>query len=224
MRYRGYFWCTTTGFYYLQSRYYDPFIGRFINADDMRVLGVEQDNLLQFNLFTYCLNNPVNMIDPSGYTAIPATFLGLPVSETDALLRKTNLRDPSNPHIPAAAQGRPADVVRVGAVVAGAAKKKELGIVLGTIANFIEYDFWMAVGHSIVDFGIGRAIGRGMDSPHLAGLSPNTRSILAELLGLAAKDRWNRLVSQELPGWGGVVDRWQAGHPNCGGCCWLRGW
>jgi len=53
--------------YYLQSRYYDPWIGRFINADATWVLGVNQGSLLQFNLFTYCLNNPVNMIDPTGY-------------------------------------------------------------------------------------------------------------------------------------------------------------
>jgi len=65
--YRGYFLCSSLGMYYLQSRYYDPWIGRFINADATWVLGVNQGSLLQFNLFTYCLNNPVNMIDPTGY-------------------------------------------------------------------------------------------------------------------------------------------------------------
>ena len=60
-----------TGFYSLQSRYYDPEIGRFINADDTDVLGVEQGSLLQFNLFAYCLNNPVNRTDDSGYFSMP---------------------------------------------------------------------------------------------------------------------------------------------------------
>ena len=67
LRYRGYYQCLSSGFYYLQSRYYCPTIGRFINADDMQVLGVEQGNLLEFNLFAYCLNNPVNGVDSEGY-------------------------------------------------------------------------------------------------------------------------------------------------------------
>ena len=50
--------------YYLQSRYYDPAIGRFINSDyfvTTSVLG-----FLNYNMFAYCLNNPVNLVDYSG--------------------------------------------------------------------------------------------------------------------------------------------------------------
>jgi len=65
--YRGYFLCSSLGMYYLQSRYYDPWIGRFINADATWVLGVNQGSFLQFNLFTYCLNNPVMLVDPTGF-------------------------------------------------------------------------------------------------------------------------------------------------------------
>ncbi len=46
-------------------------IGRFINADDTDVLGVEQGSLLQYNLFAYCLNNPVNRFDDSGNFSLP---------------------------------------------------------------------------------------------------------------------------------------------------------
>jgi len=67
IRYRGYFWCSAAEMYYLQSRFYDPVIGRFINADATWVLGVEQGSLLQYNLFAYCHNNPVNFYDPDGY-------------------------------------------------------------------------------------------------------------------------------------------------------------
>ena len=67
LRYRGKYYDPSIGMYYLQSRYYDPVIGRFINADATWVLGVEQDSLLQFNLFTFCLNNPVNGTDDEGY-------------------------------------------------------------------------------------------------------------------------------------------------------------
>ena len=52
-----------TGFYYLQSRYYDPVIRRFINADGFVSTG---QGLLGYNMFTYCGNNPVIYFDPSG--------------------------------------------------------------------------------------------------------------------------------------------------------------
>ena len=64
IRYRGYYYDTETGLYYLQSRYYNPEMGRFLNADG--ILGVNKD-ILGYNLFTYCANNPVNRVDFSGY-------------------------------------------------------------------------------------------------------------------------------------------------------------
>ena len=51
--------------YYLQSRYYDPETGRFINADDVALLGAD-GTPLSYNLFAYCKNNPVNGADPTG--------------------------------------------------------------------------------------------------------------------------------------------------------------
>ena len=63
IRYRGYFYDTETGFYYLNSRYYDPQIGRFINADGYVSTGQE---FLDYNMFLYCGNNPVMLVDPSG--------------------------------------------------------------------------------------------------------------------------------------------------------------
>ena len=52
-----------TGFYYVSSRYYDPEIGRWINADNIIS---NMQGMTGFNLFVYCGNNPVNHIDPSG--------------------------------------------------------------------------------------------------------------------------------------------------------------
>lgn len=63
LRYRGYYYDAETGFYYLQSRYYDPVVSRFINADRYASTG---DGLLGYNMFAYCSNNPVNYSDPSG--------------------------------------------------------------------------------------------------------------------------------------------------------------
>ena len=70
-RYRGYYYDTETGFYYLQSRYYDPVVGRFLNADDVAVLAVEQGSILQYNAFAYCLNDPVNRVDEIGNWSWP---------------------------------------------------------------------------------------------------------------------------------------------------------
>ena len=67
LRYRSYYYDSETGFYYLQSRYYDPEIGRFINADDFASTG---QGILGHNMFAYCLSNPTNFIDHSGSAAI----------------------------------------------------------------------------------------------------------------------------------------------------------
>lgn len=67
-RYRGYRYDADTGFYYLQSRYYDPAICRFINADEY---SDTDDGLLGFNMFAYCLNNPINRSDPNGSWSLP---------------------------------------------------------------------------------------------------------------------------------------------------------
>ncbi len=62
-RYRGYYYDSETGWYYLQSRYYDPIVGRFLNADN--IIGANGD-LVGYNMFAYCSNNPVIGYDPSG--------------------------------------------------------------------------------------------------------------------------------------------------------------
>ncbi len=75
-RYRGYYYDNETGLYYLQSRYYDPETGRFINADDVAFLGAT-GTLLSCNLFAYCENNAVNRSDHSGYISIGAIIGGI---------------------------------------------------------------------------------------------------------------------------------------------------
>ncbi len=60
IRYRGYYYDTETGFYYLQSRYYDPTVRRFLNPDTLILEDAKID------LISYCKNNPVNYVDPSG--------------------------------------------------------------------------------------------------------------------------------------------------------------
>ena len=56
IRYKSYYYDTETGFYYLQSRYYDPITTRFINADGLISTGT---GVLGYNMFVYCNNNPI---------------------------------------------------------------------------------------------------------------------------------------------------------------------
>ena len=65
-RYRGYVYDSELGLYYLQSRYYDPALGRFICADGFVSTG---QGLLGHNMFVYCLNNPIKYVDDDGYVA-----------------------------------------------------------------------------------------------------------------------------------------------------------
>ncbi|WP_346962526.1 RHS repeat-associated core domain-containing protein [Clostridium sp.] len=63
-RYRGYRYDTETGYYYLQSRYYNPEWGRFLNADVLISTG---HGLIGNNIFAYCLNNPTSNKDDNGF-------------------------------------------------------------------------------------------------------------------------------------------------------------
>ena len=72
LRYRGYYYDSETGLYYLQSRYYDPVTGRFINADNYSSTG---QGVLGNNMFAYCRNNPVSRKDASG-TADVSCYMG----------------------------------------------------------------------------------------------------------------------------------------------------
>ena len=64
LRYRGYVYDTETGFYYVSSRYYNPEVGRWINADN-QIAGVGGE-ILGYNMFAYCNDNPVNYKDSEG--------------------------------------------------------------------------------------------------------------------------------------------------------------
>ena len=90
LRYRGYVYDFETGFYYLQSRYYNPQTGRFLNADSILSTG---QGFIGNNNFAYCLNNPINFVDRNGRNTdvlewwiatmwvLPVVDLQLPVGE-----------------------------------------------------------------------------------------------------------------------------------------------
>ena len=76
-RYRGYYYDTETSLYYLNSRFYDPNVGRFLNVDGS--VNANGD-LIGFNLFAYCENNPVMGYDPSGEWSWIAMLEGVVLS------------------------------------------------------------------------------------------------------------------------------------------------
>ena len=73
LRYRGYVYDTETGLYYLNSRYYNPVWGRFINADGFVSTG---QGVSGNNMFAYCGNSPVNRYDPDGNAFLEAIAIG----------------------------------------------------------------------------------------------------------------------------------------------------
>ena len=78
-RYRGYYFDEETGLYFLQTRYYDPEVGRFIFRDSIEY--ADPETICGLNLYAYCGNNPVMNIDPTGTFILSAlaTLVGVVV-------------------------------------------------------------------------------------------------------------------------------------------------
>ena len=73
-RYKSYRYDTETGLYYLQSRYYNPEWGRFINADGLLQTG---DGMLDKNMYAYCMNNPIKYLDEDGEAVLIAAIFAV---------------------------------------------------------------------------------------------------------------------------------------------------
>ena len=89
IRYRGYYFDAECNLYYLQSRYYDPAMGRFINADAFASTG---QGILGNNMFAYCNNNPIARADPDG-EAFETVFdaLSFAVSAAEVMANPSDL-------------------------------------------------------------------------------------------------------------------------------------
>ena len=88
LRYRGYYYDSETGFYYLQSRYYDSVNRRFINADSYASTG---QGFVGVNMFAYCNNNPAVYADPHGYSIRPSTVAINDGGSTPSITTKTEI-------------------------------------------------------------------------------------------------------------------------------------
>ena len=67
-KYKSYYYDKESGLYYLKSRYYSASLHRFISLDQTEYMEIE--SITGLNLYVYCGNDPVNMADPEGQSAI----------------------------------------------------------------------------------------------------------------------------------------------------------
>ena len=190
LRYRGYYYDAELEMYYLQSRYYDPMVGRFINADEYAVLAYSNRAILGNNLFAYCFNNPVSNSDPEGYVAarviISAAIGGVVGAVLDAIFQRI--------------QGRAWNKLDWGSIgieflngaLTGAliglglpAKQTTFGRALINMVTSIAHsirtkaNFWNAIGAALIS-GLGTYFwGKGMDA---AGKSVVTNSMITSIV------------------------------------------
>ena len=95
MLYRGYYFDHDSGFYYLQSRYYVAFWGRFLNSD-LPEYAQQQKNMYNgINLFAYCCNDPVNNSDSTGFSVVYKTIPLMKKFLKDFLLKGKTITDAS---------------------------------------------------------------------------------------------------------------------------------
>ena len=139
----GYSFPQESGFYYLNSRYYDPQMGRFINADDASLLGANGE-FISYNLFAYCLNNPVNRIDDGGTLSWGAKILiGTAIIAALAIVT-----------IATAGTGTALACVAAGAfegAVTGAAVGAATGAATGAIMHRVTTGSWEGAGQAALE-------------------------------------------------------------------------
>ncbi len=207
-RYRGYRYDTETGYYYLQSRYYNPEWGRFLNAD---ALGGSIGELLSHNTFAYCNNNPVNGKDPNGFRPIYTQG-----EETDAMRRASykameefyTSRSTSNSSsvrksnsvggiMPTSNQAR--EVVTGGII---GAVEGRIGSLLSSIPdNFVYYANRVARRHGGLAIPV-----KGSSTVRAIGKVEGVGGIGIVLTGVAVWDNYHSGYSKEEAFWRSAID------------------
>ena len=149
--YRGYYYDTDLDLYYLNSRYYDSEVGRFINADSVDYLDPERINGL--NLYAYCLNDPINHVDPSGHTPewLRGLAIGLAIAGTVLVVGAVSVLT--------CGVGTLAGTM-AGAVIYGASQGIAIGAAIGAVGGGIVGG--VASGWSTEGILIGMGIGVGV--------------------------------------------------------------
>ncbi len=182
LRYRGYYYDNETGFYYLQSRYYDPAVKRFINADIYT--STDSADAVSCNMFVYCRNNPVITADEDGEcpNVIIGAIVGAVINTAFAVLER-----------------KPVDEVIVSAVcgaVGGGLTAMGLGVVGGAVSSFVDSAYGnakkvasnkMSIGQAIVETAVDTTLGTAfgaMGSGTTADIAKGNRIFSAGWNGL----------------------------------------
>ena len=190
-RYRSYYYDRETNIYYLQSRYYDPDTGRFLNADSPEYL-FNAYSSVSSNLFTYCYNTPVNAIDQFGFCGTTFRPIDRVSTSTSTNINKTK-KDYSSDNWIAKILGAKSKL-SFGFDVLGASFKLTLSSTYGSYheinkdsftANFESGSLTLGWGGKL-EFGVGLSFGR-YSIGYLRGIDW-TKSYLAVIIGCTSKD------------------------------------
>lgn len=146
LRYRGYVYDQETGLYYLQSRYYDPAIGRYLNTDNA-IAGVGGP-VLGYNLYSYCMNNPTTFADDSGNWPSWATKLAVAVAVVAVVTVAAAVT------VATVGAGTVAAAVAIGTAkgaAIGLAVGAATGAVTGAVTNRITTGSWNGSGQAALE-------------------------------------------------------------------------
>jgi len=170
LRYRGYICYQETGFYYLQSRYYDPEIGRFISPDTTDVLTATPMALTDKNLYAYCDNNPVMREDKGGqfWNIIAGAVIGGGLELAGQLLSGKSLSEVNwaKVGVSAVSGGLTAVVGPVaGCLISGATDvaMDALDGNINSVADAVKSFAW-GTAKAAVSYGVGTAVGKATKS------------------------------------------------------------
>ncbi len=148
LRYRGYYYDTETGFYYLQSRYYDPVTHRFINADAPEYSEIAADSLDDTNLFAYCSNNPVMRVDETGELCswLKKTIAAVAIVAAVAVVAAVTVATAGSCTAVAAIAVGAAKGAAIGMVVGGAT-----GAAQGAVSHRLKTGSWKGAGQAALE-------------------------------------------------------------------------
>ena len=196
-RYRGYYFDVETGLYYLNSRYYDPVTGRFLNADSM-ISGTD-GSLLGKNLFAYCFNNPVNLDDSDGNWPkwVKKTVAAIAIVAVVATVAAIT--------VATAGGGTAAAVIAVGAAkgaAIGMASGAVIGAATGAISHRASTGSWEGAGEAALN-GMADGALSGAVSGAITGAAGSALKV-----GQAAK-AWNGVAGKNISPYQDMVRHYQ---------------
>ena len=181
-RYRRYVYDPETGLYCLGSRYYDPEVGRFVNADDVETLTYQTDSVQGKNLYQYCFNNPVNMQDEDG---------GWPKWVTQVLVGTAVIAAAAALTVATAGTGTALACFAVGALkgaAVGAASGAVNGAITGVIGNRIAIGNWNGTAAAALNGAAEGYMSGAITGFIVGGVTSNVCFVAGTLVHLADRD------------------------------------